>query len=127
MRNATTVSKWGNSLAVRIPQAIAKGASLNEGDCAALAIASDGAIVPRPTRRRYELSALVSRIAPTNRHKETDWGNPQGGESWCWKIQSFRQLPHELGRHRHRFCWHGRSGARLTKSIAFKPGRGSMK
>jgi antitoxin MazE len=50
MRNETTVSKWGNSLAVRIPQAIAKQASLSAGDCVALALDSDGGIVLRPTR-----------------------------------------------------------------------------
>ena len=61
MRNETTVSKWGNSLAVRIPQAIAKEARLNEGDCLALAFDRDGSIVLRPARRRYELSDLVSR------------------------------------------------------------------
>jgi antitoxin MazE len=82
MRRETTVSKWGNSLAVRIPLEIAKQASLNEGDSVALALTGDGAIVLRPTRRKYELSELVSRITPKNRHRETDWGQPQGGESW---------------------------------------------
>lgn len=82
MRNETTVSKWGNSLAVRIPLAIAKQASLGEGDSVALALDSDGGIVLRPTRRRYELSELVARITPKNRHRETDWGQPQGEESW---------------------------------------------
>ena len=82
MRSETTVSKWGNSLAVRIPQAIAKGARLSEGDCLALDLDRDGSIVLRATRRRYELSELVSRITPKNRHRETDWGQTQGEESW---------------------------------------------
>jgi len=82
MRNETTVSKWGNSLAVRIPRAIAKEARLNEGDCLALDLDRDGAIVLRSTRRRYELSELVSKITPANRHSETDWGRPRGKESW---------------------------------------------
>jgi antitoxin MazE len=82
MRNESTISKWGNSLAVRIPQAIAKQASLNEGDCVALAVDSEGGIVLRPTRRRYQLSELISRITPKNRHRETDWGRPRGEESW---------------------------------------------
>lgn len=81
MRNQTTVSKWGNSLAVRIPQYIAKEARLNEGDCLALDLDRDGSIVLRATRRKYELSELVSRITPKNRHGETDWGQPQGNES----------------------------------------------
>jgi antitoxin component of MazEF toxin-antitoxin module len=28
------------------------------------------------------LSELVARITPKNRHRETDWGQPQGEESW---------------------------------------------
>lgn len=82
MPNETTVSKWGNSLAVRIPLAIAKQASLSEGDSVALVLDSGGGIVLRPTRRKYELSELVGRITPKNRHRETDWGQPQGEESW---------------------------------------------
>ncbi len=82
MPTETTISKWGNSLAVRIPLAIAKQASLNEGDCVALALDGEGGIVLRPTRRKYELSELVAGITPRNRHRETDWGPPQGGESW---------------------------------------------
>jgi antitoxin MazE len=77
-----TVSKWGNSLAVWIPQGIARQARLNEGDNVALALHRDGSIVLRSTRPRFELSDLVSRITPKNRHKETDWGQPQGEESW---------------------------------------------
>ena len=69
-------------MAVRIPQAIAKGAGLSEGDCLALDLDRDGSIVLRATRRRYVLSELVSRITPKNRHRETDWGQPQGEESW---------------------------------------------
>jgi antitoxin MazE len=82
MRNESTISKWGNSLAVRIPAAIAKQASLAEGDCLKLTLDPDGAIVLRPTRRRYELSELIAQITPKNRHRETDWGSAQGQESW---------------------------------------------
>ncbi|MGA2716493.1 MAG: AbrB/MazE/SpoVT family DNA-binding domain-containing protein [Bryobacteraceae bacterium] len=82
MPNETKVSKWGNSLAVRIPQAIAKEARLSEGDCLAMEFDPDGSIILRSTRRTYELSELVSRITPTNRHRETDWEPRQGEESW---------------------------------------------
>lgn len=82
MRNETTVSKWGNSLAVRIPQSLAKLANISEGDCVAVALDGGGGIVLRPTRRKYELSELVARITPGNRHKETAWGPPRGEESW---------------------------------------------
>jgi antitoxin MazE len=82
MQNETKVSKWGNSLAIRIPLATARQAGLSEGDCLALVLDSEGNIVLRPTRRKYELSELVARITPKNRHRETNWGRPQGEESW---------------------------------------------
>jgi len=82
MRNEATISKWGNSLAVRIPLALAKQASLGEGDCVTIALDRDGAIVLRPARRKYALSDLVSRITRKNRHRETDWARPEGEESW---------------------------------------------
>jgi antitoxin MazE len=82
MPNESTISKWGNSLAVRIPLAIARQAGLGEGDCVTLALDRNGGVVLRPARRKYELSELVSRITPKNRHREIDWGRPQGEESW---------------------------------------------
>jgi antitoxin MazE len=82
MPNQSTISKWGNSLAVRIPLAIAKQANLGEGDGVELTLGRDGGIVVRPARRKYELSDLVAGITPKNRHRETDWGSPQGEESW---------------------------------------------
>jgi hypothetical protein len=48
MRNETTVSKWGNSLAVRIPQAIAKEARLSEGDCLLLDLDRGASSCARP-------------------------------------------------------------------------------
>jgi antitoxin MazE len=82
MPNEMTVSKWGNSLAIRIPLALARQVSLNEGDSVALTLDGDGGIILRPSRKKYELSALVAGITRKNRHRETDWGHPQGEESW---------------------------------------------
>ena len=69
-------------MAVRIPLAIARQASLGEGVCVRLTLDRAGAIVLRPARRTYKLADLVSRITPRNRHGETDWGSPAGEESW---------------------------------------------
>ena len=82
MRNEITVSKWGNSLAVRIPQEIARQAHISEGDRLTLGLKNDGSIILRSARRRYGLPELVNRITPANRHAETDWGAPVGEESW---------------------------------------------
>jgi antitoxin MazE len=61
---------------------MAEQARIREGDSIALALERDGSIVLRSQRRRYQLSELVSRITPRNRHGETGWGPPQGKESW---------------------------------------------
>lgn len=78
----TQVSKWGNSLAVRIPREVAKEARIAEGDRVTLDLTTDGSIVLRSTRRKYELRQLVSQITKKNRHSETDWGPAVGKEAW---------------------------------------------
>ncbi len=82
MKSDSRITKWGNSLAIRIPLAIARQAQLNEGDSVNLTLNREGAIVLRPARRKYRLTDLVAQITPQNRHRETDWGQVQGKESW---------------------------------------------
>ena len=81
MATTTQVSKWGNSLGVRLPQWVAREVQLGEGDTVQLSV-DHGAIVIRPSRRRYSLEELVGRITPRNRHDESDWGDPLGDEAW---------------------------------------------
>ena len=80
MPNETQISKWGNSLAVRIPQSIAKRAALTEGNRVSVDLAEDGSIVLRSSRQKHSLGDLVSRITARNRHHETDWSGPTGKE-----------------------------------------------
>jgi len=80
MPNDTHVAKWGNSLAVRIPQAIVTEARLAAGDRLSLDLTGDGSIVLRSRRRKYSLDQLVAAIKKGNRHHETDWGAPKGKE-----------------------------------------------
>jgi len=79
MTNQTRVAKWGNGLAVRIPQAIVREADLAVGDRLSIHVAADGAIV---LRRKYSLDQLVAGITRRNRHRETNWGTPRGKEFW---------------------------------------------
>ncbi len=67
------VAKWGNSLAVRIPKAVAEEARIQEGDSIVIE-ALKGRIELRPAERIPTLEELVAQITPENRHKETDWG-----------------------------------------------------
>ena len=77
-----TVVKWGNSLAVRIPQNLAKAIHLAEGSAIDLGIV-DGTLVMKPRiRKRHSLDELVKGITPENRHAEMDSGIAVGNEIW---------------------------------------------
>lgn len=82
MPNDVQLAKWGNSLAVRIPQTVLREAGLSEGDHVSIDVTGDGSIVLRSTRPKYSLDELVRRITPKNCHGQTDWGPPVGKESW---------------------------------------------
>ena len=77
----TLVSKWGNSLALRIPKSVAAQMDVDEGDAVDISV-EDGVIVVRPAATRYSIDALAAGITVENRHRETDWGGSAGNESW---------------------------------------------
>lgn len=81
MTTTTQLSKWGNSLGLRLPKAVAREVQLGEGDTVQVSV-DNGAIVIRPSSPRYSLEELVPRITAKNRHSETDWGGPLGDEVW---------------------------------------------
>jgi antitoxin MazE len=81
MTTTTQVSKWGNSLGLRIPKTVAREVQLGEGDTVQVSV-GNGTIMIRPSRPRYVLDDLVRRITPKNRHHESDWGGPLGDEVW---------------------------------------------
>lgn len=75
----TAVDRWGNSLGVRLPKAIAESAGLREGDRVEISF-EDSAVVIRPAKPRYTLKELLAGITPENVHPETDWGLAVGRE-----------------------------------------------
>jgi antitoxin MazE len=76
------VQKWGNSLAVRIPKAVAEGASVHQGSSIDISVDATGKMVLKPVKKRYSLKELVDKITPRNLHPEADFGKPMGGEVW---------------------------------------------
>jgi len=78
----TTIQKWGNSLALRIPAAFAKDAHLATGSEVNLSI-HDGVVhidpAPEP---HYSLSALLKGVTDENRHTEIDAGEAVGQAAW---------------------------------------------
>ena len=76
------VAKWGNSLAVRIPQHLAKESGLSDGAEVEI-VAIDGNLTIKPRRQKqYSLDELIAGITPTNRHGEIDTGMSVGEEVW---------------------------------------------
>ena len=78
--------RWGNSLAVRIPKAVADSLNVSDGRRAEIRV-ENGALVLRPllkpTRKpRYTLDELLSGMTKENVPQEVDWGPPRGNEAW---------------------------------------------
>lgn len=78
----TTVARWGNSLAIRIPQHLVKEIQLAEGaEVELVVIDGNLAIKPRP-RKSYSLEELIAAITPENLHSEVESGAAVGNEVW---------------------------------------------
>jgi antitoxin MazE len=81
MSMRSRVSRWGDSLAIRIPASVAREVRVEAGDSIELQV-EDGHLVITPVRRTYTLDELVAGITDENRHDGTEWGSPVGAEAW---------------------------------------------
>ncbi len=73
------ISKWGNSLGVRVPRDIAARAGLSEGERIDIEGFADGRIVITPSRRRFTLDELLAGMTPEREHPLDD-DAPRGEE-----------------------------------------------
>lgn len=80
MTNCIKISKWGNSLAVRIPRGIITDMKFTEGSEVEL-ITQKGEVIMRPcVPEKYNIEDLLGQITPENTHPAIDWGEPRGNE-----------------------------------------------
>ncbi|MGH7605305.1 MAG: AbrB/MazE/SpoVT family DNA-binding domain-containing protein [Gemmatimonadaceae bacterium] len=77
----TTVQRWGNSLAIRIPKPFALETELSENTQVEIELDGDR-IVVSPARKEWRLADLLHKITPTNVHREVRWGGKTGHEAW---------------------------------------------
>jgi antitoxin MazE len=77
-----TVARWGNSLAIRLPQHLIKETHLAEGVEVDLVVIDGNLVIKPRTRKRYSLEELISAITPENLHTEVESGMSVGNESW---------------------------------------------
>lgn len=75
------VRRWGNSLALRIPKALAERSRLSEGTEVDLAV-EGGRLVVTPVAPAPSLAELLARVTDENRHAEVATGRPVGREAW---------------------------------------------
>ncbi|HEX3536286.1 MAG TPA: AbrB/MazE/SpoVT family DNA-binding domain-containing protein [Stellaceae bacterium] len=73
------LTKWGNSLGLRVPRDIAARAGLTEGTRVDIEGYSDGRIVVTPSRRRFTLEELLAGMSPDKEHPLED-DAPRGEE-----------------------------------------------
>lgn len=78
----TTVQKWGNSLAVRIPVSLSRETGINDGSSIDISVDDSGTIIIKPTTKKYILSDLLKKINSLNLHDEVQTGDPIGNEIW---------------------------------------------
>ena len=82
MKTMSSVKKWGNSLAVRIPMVVIQDLGLSENSSVQIISNGVSATIQPSKRKKATLDELVAAITPENRHEEVDWGEPVGKEVW---------------------------------------------
>ena len=75
-----TVSRWGNSLGLRIPRGIAEDAGLAEGSLLDLRV-ENGRLIAEPVVAE-NLESLLAKVTPKNVHRELLVDSPRGREIW---------------------------------------------
>ena len=74
-----TVAKWGNSLGVRLPSALAAQVGLTEGQ--KVTISAEGSkLTISPAKRVYTIEELVVNMTPESMREAFDWGPDVGRE-----------------------------------------------
>ncbi|MDE2952767.1 MAG: AbrB/MazE/SpoVT family DNA-binding domain-containing protein [Chloroflexota bacterium] len=77
-----TISKWGNSRALRIPKQLALDLGLDFGSKVELVLDEGQLRIVPVNEPHYTLEELVAQITPENRHGEIDIGPAVGKEVW---------------------------------------------
>ena len=77
-----TVQKWGNSLALRIPSALAKDVDLHQGSVVEVAVVKGEMVVTPKKERKLSLAQMLRGITKENCHSEQEWGHNTGKEVW---------------------------------------------
>ena len=78
----TTIQKWGNSLAVRIPNPLAKDLRMTSGTLVDMTVEKGKIVVTPQKEPEFTLEEMMKDVTKQNLHTEVDWGGPVGREAW---------------------------------------------
>ncbi|MFH0825712.1 MAG: AbrB/MazE/SpoVT family DNA-binding domain-containing protein [Pseudomonadota bacterium] len=78
----TTVQKWGNSLALRIPKALAGELGLNESSAVDVSVTNGKLVIVPMLERAATLEEFLAQVTNENLHGEIDAGPATGRETW---------------------------------------------
>jgi len=76
------VQKWGNSLALRIPQPFAAEVQVKEGPLVDLSVVKGKLVATPATRKKTTLSQLLAKVSRPDLHGEVETGPSVGREAW---------------------------------------------
>lgn len=79
MARTTRISKWGSSLAVRIPKAVAENWGVKEGTTVEMSQDDQGI---RLCKRKYDLDEMIASMDPDNLPPYLWDDEPRGKEVW---------------------------------------------
>lgn len=78
-----TISRWGNSSAIRLPKAALEELSLKQGDTVELTVENGKAVLQPERPKKITLAWIISemdRLGPENEPETVDWGPDRGSE-----------------------------------------------
>lgn len=78
----TTIRKWGNSLALRIPKSFAAELGIEDGATVELTVTNGRLVLAPVTGCRYTLRQLLQHVTRRNIHAAVETGPAVGREVW---------------------------------------------
>jgi antitoxin MazE len=78
----TTIQKWGNSLALRIPKSVAENARITRGKQVKLTLHGNRLIIVPVSEPEYTIKNLIAGIDKNNIHRSVETGRAVGKEVW---------------------------------------------
>jgi antitoxin MazE len=73
------LSKWGNSLGLRLPKALTAEIGVSDGQKVEVR-AENGRIIVEPVRKTLTLEQMMENVTPEAMREAWDWGDDMGRE-----------------------------------------------